>query len=422
MRKRIAAVLVLTLVMPMLFRASRQPEDTGLSVPGGYIESFLPLFNVEQTPAPEEDTSPRRFTLVVAGDLMVHGEQLEDAYRQQQDAYDFSHCFAQVAPDLQEGYAVGNLETVLGGAEIGYSDYPRFNTPDSYAQALLESGFDFVTTANNHCMDKGEAGLLRTLETLDRLGIAHTGTFASRQERDSICIQEVEGVRIAFLAYTFSTNGIPVPEGKEYLVNMIEQKLILQDLNRARELEPDLIVVLPHMGNEYELEPRVPFEDWMDFMMKNGADVILASHPHVLQEMQVKGVDNGDGTSRNAFVIYSLGNFISSQRYENLECSILLKLDFVKQGKAPAALERVRFVPTWVQFRDEAGAYLVRVLPVLDAIEDYENENSYCLTVSNADRLYRVHDWITSRYLGEAPPRDSMQREYVFYENIVESK
>ena len=408
---RVAALLLLVVLMLFTFGSVYAPQPVE---PEPAQEPLPPESPREAAPPVQAD--PRRFTLVVTGDLMAHEDQLIDAYDAQTGLYDFSHCFAQVTADLQDGdYTIGNLETVFGGAEIGYSSYPQFNTPDSYAAALFESGFDFLTTANNHCLDKYEAGLLRTLEVIDRLGFAHTGTYASREERDVITIREVAGARVAFLAYTFSTNGIPIPEGREYLVNGMEEELILRDLENAKALEPDLIVVLPHNGTEYETAPNDVYIWWMDFFIRNGADVVLASHPHVLQRMEVRQVPEGDGF-RDAFIIYSLGNFISSQRWEGTDCSIILKLDFVQEGDAPPVLERVRFVPTWVQYQDTSGGFLVRVLPILDAIKDYEeNGNTNGLLPQNLNRLYRAHDSITRLFLGEVPAREDMQREYVYY-------
>ena len=363
-----------------------------------------------------EPPEERTMTLTVTGDLMVHAEQLQDAWDEDAKSHDFSHCFAHVQADLEdEDYCIGNLETVFGGAEIGYSDYPRFSTPDSFGEALRDAGFDLLTTGNNHCFDKDEAGLLRTLEVLDSLGLDHTGTFADQQTRDNVFIRELGGIRVAFLSFTYGCNGLGPPKDKPYMVNVISEKRIEEDFALARAARPDLIVALPHLGNEYETAPLDIFKYWIGLMVENGADVVLASHPHVLQPMELMRAATPGGGSKEAFVIYSLGNFISSQRVEPREAGIVLKLDFSMGPGCRPKLEQARFVPTWVQFKDTDQQYCVRVLPVADAIRDYDSGNALRLRQQDAARLRRVHSETTLMYLGAAVEPARMQREYVFY-------
>ncbi len=225
----------------------------------------------------------REAKLAVVGDIMVHDYQYQEAYNPSTGSYDFMHNFQDVKKYF-DGYdlVLGNLESTFGGTGRSYSSYPCFNTPDAFLDAVKDAGFDILTTANNHCMDTGKAGLIRTLDKLDEVGIAHMGTYRSAEDRDKILYQNVNGINFAFLSYTYGTNGIAVPDA--YLVNLIDEDQMVADIKKARE-RADVVVVMPHMGNEYENYPKEVFQKWADLMFLAGADIILASHPHVLQRM-----------------------------------------------------------------------------------------------------------------------------------------
>lgn len=359
----------------------------------------------------------KNIKITAVGDLMVHGWQLEDACNKETEAYDFSGNFEMVHEYLSNtSYTIGNLETVFAGKEIGYSDFPMFNTPDSFGQAIKEARFNLLTTANNHSMDKKADGLLRTLDVLDGFGIEHVGTYRSLEESQSFKIVDIEGIKTAFLSYTYGTNGISVPKGKEYLINIISEEKIINDLKNVKELNPDLIVVMPHMGNEYETYSRQVFKNWVDIMINNGADIVIASHPHVLQPMEIKEVTEGGKVVRNAFVIYSMGNFISSQRTEPRDYSMILNLSISKKNNEKPVIEKVSFIPTWVQFKNQQGMNYVRVLSVHDALLQYDEGIENNLGFKDIARLKRVHEEITKIYLGESVPLEKIENEYIFYE------
>jgi len=195
-----------------------------------------------------------KLKMTFVGDLMVHQWQILGAYYPQNDVYDFTLALDMVKPILESAdLTVGNLETTFGGAEKGWKYYPTFNTPDEFGEALKNVGFDILTTVNNHCMDTGISGLERTIDVLDELGIVHMGTYKSQQARDTICIVEKNNMKFAFLSYTYGTNWIPVPQENSFAVNFLDIELMKADIAKAKELEPDFIVVMPHFGNEYEL-------------------------------------------------------------------------------------------------------------------------------------------------------------------------
>ena len=417
---RIKLLLISVLVAAALTGCAYAPEPYLPPVETIYqeqptIPAEEPANEPTQEPAEPEPTT-QRLTLVAVGDLMVHIDQIWDA-ETDDGGYDFTHNFAQVRDDLMEGFAIGNLETVLGGPEIGPMCFPQFNTPDEFAHGLKANGFDFVSTCNNHSLDWGPDALIRTLDVLDGIGLGHTGTYRTQEDSEQITIVEVDGFRIAILAFTFSTNGIPIPAGREYLVNMISEEKVIADLARARALEPDLIVVLPHMGNEYEEFTRLVFLHWMDLMLYHGADFVLAAHPHVLQPMHVRELTDIEGVERTGFIMPSLGNAISTQRTEPRDISIILKLDVVMESGERAVLERVRFVPIWVQYRHASGPTKIRVLSVWDAVESFEDpSNPLGLREHDIDRLHRANSYITNMFFGSPRTGEDFAREYIFFE------
>jgi poly-gamma-glutamate capsule biosynthesis protein CapA/YwtB (metallophosphatase superfamily) len=335
--------------------------------------------------------------IVAAGDIMVHDRQLESAYRRAADSYDFSGWFAPVKPYLQEGdLVVGNLETTLAGKDLYFSGYPAFNSPESLAVALREAGFHLVATANNHCLDRGEKGVLRTMAHLEEAGLDFFGTARSREERERVLVIQKKGFRVAFLAYTYGTNGIPVPAGKEYLVNLLEEERILADLKKARG-QADLVVVSLHWGLEYRREPGREQQQLAERLIAGGADLILGCHPHVLQPVEFIRTPAG----REGVVAYSLGNLISDQVYPYTDTGLLLRVEYHKDAKG-IRLGQVTAVPTWVHRYYPEGRFSYRVLPVADALHRYDSREEPYLGYSQYRHLQGV--WQATRQLIWLPP------------------
>ena len=354
-------------------------------------------------------------SLAVTGDIMVHSYQYEEAYDQSTGKYDFMHNFTDMKKYFDSAdYSIGNFETVLAGEDVGISDYPCFNTPDSFLDSLKYSGIDFVTTANNHCMDKGTDGLLRTIDKLDEYGFDHTGTYKDEESRNEVFVKDINGITFAFLSYTYGTNGRPVKN--PWNVNILDEELIKSDIEKAKELNPDFIVVLPHMGVEYEIYPREEFKEWADFMFNCGADIILASHPHVLQPMEVREITKDDGSTRNGFIIYSLGNFISSQTTPPRNAGIIINLDFEKKGIEKAELTKVSFIPVWTQFRNAQNINHFMVRSVYEMLTLPQNEMYNTLRQKDIARLKDIHKETTSMYLNRDVPLEEIQDEYTFWE------
>lgn len=353
----------------------------------------------------------REAKLAVVGDIMVHDYQYQEAYDPSTGTYDFMHNFQDVKKYF-DGYdlVLGNLESTFGGTGRSYSSYPCFNTPDAFLEAVKDAGFDILTTANNHCMDTGKAGLIRTLDKLDEAGIAHMGTYRSAEDRDKILYQNVNGINFAFLSYTYGTNGIAVPDA--YLVNLIDEDQMVSDIKKARE-HADVVVVMPHMGNEYETYPKEVFQKWADLMILSGADIILASHPHVLQRMEYRKIDHGDG-EHDGFIIYSLGNFISSQTTPPRNASIILHLTVEQLGDEPPNVKKVSFVPVWTQFRNAQDKNHFVVRSVYEMMTLDQNKKDQLIRRKDQKRLEEVHDETASFLLDRKIPISEIQEEYVF--------
>lgn len=349
--------------------------------------------------------------LAVVGDIMVHDYQYNEAYDPATGTYDFMHNFQDVKKYFAgNDLVIGNLELTFGGPDRPYSSFPCFNTPDSFLDAVQDAGFNLLTTANNHCMDTGQAGLIRTLDKLDEAGIQHFGTYRSQEERDTIFYKEVNGIRFAFLSYTYGTNGIPVPE--DYLVNLMDSDTMVSDIREARK-NADVVVVMPHMGNEYETYPRDIFVEWADLMFDAGADIILASHPHVLQKMEYRTLDHGDG-AHDGFIIYSLGNFISSQTTPPRNASIVLHLTVEQIADEPPSVKEVSFVPIWTQFRNAQNEDEFVVRSVYERLSLSQSEKDAQIRKKDQTRLEEIHKETACFLLGRDIPLSEIEEEYIF--------
>lgn len=314
------------------------------------------------------------FTMTAIGDVLCHNTQYWDAYNKDTDTYDFSYVFEDIkhyfeATDL----SIGNLETSFAGKERGYSNYPTFNSPDALAYDLKEMGLDIITTAGNHCLDMGFSGLSKTIDVLDDTGLKHLGTYKTQEERDQVFITDVKGIKIAFINYTYGTNGIPVPSDKEFCVNLIDKDLIKKDLKSAKSQNVDMIVACMHWGTEYRTTANEEQEELADFLFQNGVDIILGNHPHVLEPMEKRTVTLEDGTTKDGFVIYACGNFICDQNAENTRNSIILNLTITKHSDGKITIDNADYVPIYMYKGASSKLKRMKVLDIEQSISDYEN-------------------------------------------------
>ena len=268
---------------------------------------------------------PSTASLYFAGDAMQHIAQIESAL-QTDGTYSYKECFTYVKEQVSEAnLAICNLEGTLGGEP--YRGYPQFSAPDEFASALKDAGFDILLTANNHCLDRRNKGLIRTLDVLDSLGIAHVGTYRDSAERDSLYpyLTTVNNITFAILNYTYGTNGIPA--NPPCIVNLIDTAQILIDINKARAKKADVIIACMHWGDEYVLKQNKTQEQLTDWLIENGVDHIIGNHPHVIQPTELRKDKYNGG---HHFIAYSLGNYISNMSARNTDIGMSATLRFSK--------------------------------------------------------------------------------------------
>lgn len=328
----------------------------------------------EEKIAQEEIKPDVTFSLTAIGDIMCHNTQYWDAYQKETDTYDFSYVFENVKDYIAAGdVSIANIETSFAGKERGYSNYPVFNSPDELARDVKKAGLDIITTAGNHCLDMGYSGLSRTIDVLKNNGIEQLGTYKSQEERDTIFIKEVKGVKIAFIDYTYGTNGIPVPSGKEYCVNLIDKNLIKKDIEAAKSQNVDMIVACMHWGGEYKTKANKEQEDLADFLFKNGVNVIIGNHPHVLEQMEKRTITLEDGTTQDGFVIFACGNFICDQNAENTRNSIILNIDITRHSNGEVTVDKANYIPIYMYKGATGKLRRMKVLDIEKSIANFEN-------------------------------------------------
>lgn len=259
----------------------------------------------ESTSGPTSESRPE-ITLVMVGDILLHTRVAESG-RLEEGGYDFSAIFDEMRDETTAAdLALVNQEVIIGGEELGVSGYPSFNAPYELGDALAEAGFDVVLHATNHALDKGGRGVMNCLAFWEENypDIAVLGIHGSEEEKREIYLYEQDGIRIAILNYTYGTNGIPMPADMPYAVDMLEREQVISDLQRAEELA-DFVIVCPHWGTEYILQETEFQQEWAALFAENGADLVLGTHPHVIEPIEWVGEEPG------TLVYYSLGNFVN---------------------------------------------------------------------------------------------------------------
>ena len=228
-----------------------------------------------------------------------------------------------------------NQETILGGVELGLSTYPLFNSPYEVGDAFLDAGFNIVSLATNHTIDKGERGVLKSREYWNQKeNVIAAGSYSSFEERDKVIINEKNDITYAFLSYTTYTNGLIVPKGKEYLVNVYDKDLVKEEIERYKD-KVDLIIVSMHWGTEYVSYPTNEQKEMAKYLASLGVDLIIGTHPHVIEPIEY--IDD-------TLVIYSLGNFVSSQIGVERLTGLMLSLNIRKEeyhGKTEISFEDI---------------------------------------------------------------------------------
>lgn len=248
-------------------------------------------------------------TLTMVGDVLLH-TPVEESCQAEDGSYDFSSLFANVKDEVQAAdIAIVNQEVIIGGEELGVSGYPSFNAPYEVADALAETGFDVILHGTNHAMDQGKKGITNCLSNWEKKysDIKILGINKSQDAQDTITVLEQNGIKIAVLNYTYGLNGIALPSDMPYAVNLLDEEKVKADIASAKE-QSDFVVVCPHWGTEYSLQPDSMEKKWTKIFAESGADLVLGTHPHVIEP--IERVED-ETTGHQMLVYYSLGNFVN---------------------------------------------------------------------------------------------------------------
>lgn len=372
----------------------------------------------------QRETVANALCLSFCGDLILLRDMVENA-RQADGSYDFTAMFQYVSPYWREAdLAIGVFEGPLAGEEAGFSNsclgdgIPLYlNFPDEYAYAVKEAGIGMVSTAHNHVLDKGAEAIPRTLETLERAGLQHFGSYRTEEECTLVKIISLQGVKIAFLGFTYGSNRYPdeyffTPEHRHETCKLVKpdspfieqsKAAVAAAFGRAKAHKPDLIVAMPHMGQEFRHQPDAFQLFWVDFLVAQGADIIMADHPHCVQpvEWRKRGKDD-------VLISYCPGNLLSSAVGRDGDASMLVEAYIDLHTRRPVAAGVVPLY-AYAQAYGKGGASY-QALPIYDALADAELQGR--LSRREELRILEAHHIITQSALGVDLRNHRIERRY----------
>ena len=306
---------------------------------------------------------------------MGHGPQIRAAWQDSAQKYDYDEVFNPLKELISSvDFAVANLEVTLAGSP--FDGYPQFSSPDNLAVSCKNNGIDVLVTANNHSCDRTNKGVIRTVKTLDQLSILHTGTFANNKLRDSLnlLIMKKNGMSIGLLNYTYGTNGMPF--FSPAYVNILDSATIKKDVIKAKAKAIDKLIVFVHWGAEYQDFPNNFQKNYNSYFQSLGVDVVIGSHPHVLQPM----IYHSDSADRKEFLtVYSLGNFVSNQRERRKDGGAIFRLSF-KRVSDQIIISNKEYLLTWVHKYKADNKNHYQILPCTQKKYDksyFKNEAHY---------------------------------------------
>lgn len=300
--------------------------------------TFMGVVHGQSSP----DTSAK-ISLLFIGDIMGHDDQITAAKDALSNSFDYTDVFSYIKPVISDvDIAFANFEVTLAGPP--YRGYPQFSSPAEFAVACRDAGIDCFATANNHVADRGGKGIVSTINKLDSLGISHTGSFINKACRDSLypLVLTCKGISLTLLNYTYGTNGMVVPEPA--MVNILDKDLITEDINKAKQLNTDLIILFLHWGTEYDTIPSSEQTEMAVYCFSQGVDLIIGSHPHVIQKMIWT---KPKGEEQDNIVVYSLGNFVSNQRKPKTDGGLMVRIDLAQTGET-IRVTNAGYYLTWV--------------------------------------------------------------------------
>lgn len=418
-RSIVILILVMILTLPVILNFLREEEPAVMaSVPAVY-----PVMSDRQASDIKSAVS-----IAFVGDLILLQDQVRNGRVGQSDEYDFSPVFAYAKQYLSEAdLAVGVFEGPAAGAQSGYStgNYDdglplALNFPDSFAYAVKEAGIDFVTTANNHLLDKGIEGAMRTLDVLDQAGLGHTGSYRNAQEKSAVQILDAQGLKIGVLSYTYAVNGYETdsnvlenPDITSLLVDPDDPSFeeikqgVLDDFARVSAGSPDVIVVLPHMGTQFSHLTDNYQDVWNDVFIEAGADLVLGDHSHAVQPIEYRTAAAGDGSSRQALIVNCTGNFANSYTAEDGDATAIAEV-YLDPSSGDVLCAAV--IPMYTQSPVD-GNY--RALPIYDILTDKDLQGQ--ISTYEFKRVAAVQSIVTSAMLGTDISIDEARERYYLF-------
>ncbi len=351
----------------------------------------VPKENIPNVEIKDDEKSPKVYEvkMIMVGDALIH-DRLYNTVRNKDGSYDFKPTIQYIKPIITKyDLKYYNQETILGGAELGYSSYPQFNSPNEVGDAFLDAGFNLVSLATNHTMDKGERGVLNSVNYWkSKKNVVYSGQWSSWDERNEVHVYDINGISYAFFSYTTWTNGLETPNGKEYLNNVYSDEKAANDISKIRDLV-DVVIVAMHWGTEYSLDVSSSQEYIANYLAGLGVDLIIGSHPHVVEPVEY--INNG-----KTFVIYSLGNFLSAQygidRLTGLMVEVTIKKVVGVDGTITVSIESPKAELTYTQTNDYTK-YRVYPYSKLNStiLPDYMNYYEYYKSIVSSK--YQKLEW-----------------------------
>lgn len=319
------------------------------------LAAFAALAEPMPTLAPPQPL--RSATLRAVGDLMMHAKQLRIA-KQADGSYDFHPQYALAADALANAdYTIANLETTIGKYEnMAYSGFPLFNAPESLLDAVRDAGVDFLTLANNHMLDRYFEGMVATVQHVDDYGFDHAGANRTPEEQQTPVVVEINGIRVGFLCATQMVNDMErfcVSDAAEYGVDYLRKGAFDAGVQRLKDAGAEVIIALPHWGDEYYRRPSQRTVDIARYMIASGVDVVLGSHPHMVQPVRYETVETENGETRTGLVAYSLGNFISNMTKRYCDSGIILQFTIQEAQTGGFEITCPAIVPIYCWKRDD---------------------------------------------------------------------
>ena len=393
--RRVVCFLVSMLSVTLLCGCNVQPvfmdepdalDFSAASLPTPTLLTPKPTLAPTPAPTPSPEPVPVYVTIGAVGDIMMMQSQVSGAWSDALQGYDFVPSFHAMQPWFSRADLLcGNLETPLAGADAGYTgpapssptplpdgtaaerELQTFNAPDTLAVSLKDAGFDVITTANNHCLDRGSAGLFRTAEVLRQSGLTQLGAYLSQEDRATPRIVEINGIRVGLLAWTFSVNGYEgmlSSDDRGYAVGRLDKTKMAEDVRILREAGAEFLIAFPHWDLEYMENPASSTKRLAAWMLEQGVDAVLGSHPHVVQPAEYVTVQR-DGSDYTGLVVYSMGNFISNMSPAPKTYGMYVELTLEKTPEGTVSLKDAGILPLLCTKHRVEGRTLHEVLPAL---------------------------------------------------------